>query len=181
VEIGKRVRKLRLQAGLTQEELAKRADLTKGFISQVENDATSPSITTLHGIVEALGTTLGAFFQEQPEAPKKVVYGRQDCVISRGSEGGFRLTFLIPRAHLNEMEPVLVSLDPGGCTEDTGGHEGAEFGYVLSGQVELKLAGETYRAGKDECFYYPANVEHQIINTGRKRAEILWVSCPPTF
>lgn len=181
MEIGKRIRQLRLQAGLTQEELANRADLTKGFISQVENDATSPSIATLGDIVEALGTDLARFFQSSPTAEKKVVFGKDDCVVSGESEGGFELTFLIPRAHLHEMEPVLVTLEPGGCTEPSDGHEGAEFGYLLGGQVELRLGAASYRVRKEECFYYLANTEHQLVNTGKRPAQILWVSCPPTF
>lgn len=181
MEIGKKIRQLRLQAGLTQEELANRADLTKGFISQVENDATSPSIATLGDIVAALGTTLGRFFQGSRDAPEKVVFGKADWVVSGESEEGFELTFLIPQAHRNELEPVLVTLEPGGSTEAAGGHEGAEFGYVLCGQVELRLAAASHRVRKDECFYYTADVEHQIVNTGKRRAQILWVSCPPTF
>jgi transcriptional regulator with XRE-family HTH domain len=181
VQIGKRIRQLRLQAGLTQEELANRADLTKGFISQVENDATSPSIATLGDIVSALGTDLARFFQPSVEAEKKVVFGKHDCVVSGESEGGFRLTFLIPRAHLHQMEPVMVTLAPGGCTEASGGHAGAEFGYVLAGEVELRLGASAYAVRREECFYYLADAEHQLVNNGKRQAQILWVSCPPTF
>jgi transcriptional regulator with XRE-family HTH domain len=181
VEIGKKIRKLRVQAGLTQEELANRADLTKGFISQMENDATSPSIATLEDIVAALGTNLADFFKGSPGTEKKVVFGREDWVVSGESEGGFELTFLIPQAHGNEMEPVLVTLGPGGATEATSGHEGEEFGYLLCGQVELHLGTLRHVIRKGECFYYGADVEHRIVNRGRREARILWVSCPPMF
>ncbi len=181
MEIGKRIRQLRLQAGLTQEELANRTDLTKGFISQVESDTTSPSIATLEDLVRALGTTLAEFFQDPPDRARKTVFGKEDWVVSGESEEGFELTFLIPEAHLHEMEPVLVTLEPGGSTAATGAHEGEEFGYVLSGQVELRVGEGAHRVRKDECFYYPADAEHRIVNTGKTRAQILWVSCPPSF
>ena len=63
MEIGVKIKQLRLQRGLTQEELASRTELTKGFISQLERDLTSPSIATLMDILEALGTDVASFFR----------------------------------------------------------------------------------------------------------------------
>lgn len=62
MDIGGKIRQLRIKNQLTLEELANRSELTKGFLSQVERNLTSPSIATLEDILEALGTTLGAFF-----------------------------------------------------------------------------------------------------------------------
>ena len=76
MSIGNRLKELRVLKGLTQEELADRAELSKGFISQVERDLTSPSIATLTDILQCLGTSLSEFFSEEPEEP--IVFGRQD-------------------------------------------------------------------------------------------------------
>ena len=65
MEIGQKIKQLRIQKGLTLEELASRSELTKGFLSQMERDLTSPSIATLNDILEALGTTLAEFFKEE--------------------------------------------------------------------------------------------------------------------
>ena len=62
--IGSKIRALRIKNGLTQEELANRSELSKGFISQVESEQTSPSIATLVDILECLGTNLRDFFNE---------------------------------------------------------------------------------------------------------------------
>lgn len=62
MEIGAKIRQLRITNQMTQEELADRAELSKGFISQIENDLTSPSITTLVDILQCLGTDLKTFF-----------------------------------------------------------------------------------------------------------------------
>ena len=64
MNIGEKIRRLRIKNALTQEELADRCELTKGFISQVERDLTSPSIATLVDILEGLGTNLKDFFNE---------------------------------------------------------------------------------------------------------------------
>ena len=67
MDIGNRLKDLRVLKGLTQEELADRAELSKGFISQVERNLTSPSIATLMDILQCLGLTIGEFFNEEPE------------------------------------------------------------------------------------------------------------------
>ena len=70
MELGDKIKQLRLQCDLTQEELANRCELSKGYISQLENDLTSPSIATLTDILTALGTTLKDFFTEEEEEEK---------------------------------------------------------------------------------------------------------------
>ena len=67
MEIGSKLKELRVLKGLTQEELADRAELSKGFISQLERELTSPSIATLMDILQCLGTTIGDFFNESPD------------------------------------------------------------------------------------------------------------------
>ena len=66
MDIGEKLRQLRLQRGLTQEEMADRCELSKGFISQVERNLASPSIATLTDMLECLGSSLPAFFAEKP-------------------------------------------------------------------------------------------------------------------
>ena len=64
MNIGAKIKELRVAKGLTQEELADRAELSKGFISQLERDLTSPSIVTLVDILQCLGVSVSAFFAE---------------------------------------------------------------------------------------------------------------------
>ena len=79
MEIGKKIKELRLRNNLTLEELASRSELTKGFLSQVERDLTSPSIATLEDILEALGTDLAHFFSE--EKNEQVVFRQSDFFV----------------------------------------------------------------------------------------------------
>ena len=67
MDIGNKLKELRVLKGLTQEELADRSELSKGFISQLERNLTSPSITTLMDILQCLGTSIGEFFNEAPD------------------------------------------------------------------------------------------------------------------
>ena len=72
MEIGEKLRRLRKEKQLTQEELANRCELSKGFISQLERDLTSPSLDSLNDILESLGTNLAEFFSEKKE--EKVLF-----------------------------------------------------------------------------------------------------------
>jgi len=181
--IGDKVKQLRCFHGLTQEELADRTDLSKGFISQLERDLTSPSIATLMDILEALGSNLPDFFSESTE--EKIVYSPKDTFvkISEGAEeeGGYELRWLIPNAQKNRIEPILVTLEAGARFEEHDAHEGEEFGYVLAGQVTIIIGERRVRAKKGDSFYFRPTARHWIENNGKRPAEILWVASPPTF
>jgi transcriptional regulator with XRE-family HTH domain len=178
VKIGQKLRKLRMADSLTQEELASRADLTKGYISQLENDATSPSISTLKDILDVLGVSISEFFAETPE--QQVVFGRDDLVIAI-DEDGVRVELLVPGAQNRTMDPALVILQPGEAMEEQAFHEGEEFGFVLAGRIELSLDGKAYTVRKNECFFFRSDRRHAVRNAGKGPARILWVVTPPTF
>ena len=76
MEIGSKIKELRVIKGLTQEELADRAELSKGFISQLERDLTSPSIATLADILQCLGVSVAEFFAE--DSDEQIVFGGED-------------------------------------------------------------------------------------------------------
>ena len=178
MEIGSKIRELRLKADLTQEELGDRCELTKGYISQLENDVTSPSIATLEDIVAALGTTLVELFSEsQPE--QSPVYRADDYFVKEND--GYVTHWLIHNGVINEMEPILVEIKAGCSTDSDNPHEGEEFGYVLSGSVVIHLGKKKYKANKGESFYYQANKEHYIENNTDRVARFIWVATPPTF
>ena len=162
---------------LTQEELANRCELSKGFISQLERDLTSPSISTLMDILECLGTNLKDFFNETTE--EKLVFGVNDYPVKESPESS--VTWLVPSAQKNSMEPIMVVLNPGCSTEVDNPHEGEEFGYVLSGSGVLHLGGKKVRLKKNASFYYRSGEPHFIENRGKKELRILWVSSPPSF
>ena len=178
MEIGNKVKRLRLQRGLTQEELAARTELSKGFISQLERDITSPSIATLMDILEALGTDVAAFFNEKPEA--KVVYEGEDMFLKEGDDG-VTIRWLVTDAQKNALEPILVTLPAGTSTDRDDPHEGEEFGYVLSGTVILFLGEKKHRVRKGDSFCFVPSSAHWLKNPGRSEARVLWVSTPPTF
>ena len=179
VKIGNKIRRLRLQRGLTQEELADRCELSKSFISLLERDLTSPSLDTLSDLLEILGSDLPTFFRKQDE---KLVFGAEDIFVKEDTEGmKGMIRWLIPSAQKNQMEPILVEMAPGGETAEDDPHEGEEFGYVLAGTIKIVLGDRTERVRKDESFYFRPNAPHKLINAGKSACRVLWVSTPPSF
>lgn len=178
MEIGKKIKNLRLFCNLTQNELADRCELTKGYISQIENDLTSPSIATLIDILSALGTDLKEFFSDIG-TNAKVSFNKNDFIEKSTEE--YVINWLVPNAQKNEMEPIKLNLKPDCATDEDVPHEGEEFGYVLRGEIVLILGKRKVKVRKGESFYYKSNVVHKICNQGRQEAEFIWVSTPPSF
>ena len=179
MDIGSKLKEIRTLKGLTQEELADRAELSKGFISQLERNLTSPSIATLTDILQCLGTTLGEFFNETPE--EQVVFGKADYFEKYDAELKNEIRWIIPNAQKNMMEPILITLEAGGSTYPDNPHEGEEFGYVISGRVWLHIGQAAYCVKKGEVFYFTSDKPHRLENRTNEKAVVLWVASPPTF
>lgn len=179
MQIGHKLKRLRLAKSFTQDELASRADLSKGFISQIENDTASPSIATLEDILDVLGTTLNEFFSDNNK--EKVVFPKEFRLLSPDSDDKVKIELLIPGSGKRKMDPVLVTINPNEETFKDPSHEGEELGFLLQGKINLNLDGETFCLKKGDCFYYSADKKHSIVNVGNNTAKILWVVTPPIF
>ena len=177
MKIGKKLKELRTQNGLTLEELANRSELTKGFLSQLERDLTSPNIAALENILEALGTNLADFFQSSKE--EKIVFHTFDFFVNEQDD--YTTEWIIPNAQKNRMEPILLTLNPGAKSQEIKAHEGEEFGYVLKGSVVLVIGNKKLKVKSKETFYVTGKEGHYLENISGKEAKILWVSTPPVF
>lgn len=179
MEIGAKIRGLRLQRGMTQEELADRCELTKGYISQLERDLASPSIATLQAMLDSLGSNLPAFFSESVDEP--VVFHEEDRYVKESADGAVRVGWIVPDAVKRTMESIVLELLPGAESDEDDPHAGEEFGMVLQGSVTLRLGGARHRLRKGDCFQFKPDREHALKNTGKVPAKVLWLSSPPSF
>lgn len=177
MDIGKKIKALRLRNDLTLEELASRSELTKGFLSQLERNLTSPSISTLEDLLEALGTNLAEFFQSEEE--EKIAFSTQDFFVDEKDE--YTIEWVIPNAQKNEMEPILLTLQPHQQSMEMRCHNGEEFGYVLKGNVMLVRGNKKYRLKAKETFYLDGKISHYLLNLGSSEAKVLWITTPPLF
>ena len=166
-DIGRRIRNHRNRNGLTQQELADRTELTKGFISQLERGQVSASVVTLMDLIECLGTTPAEFFKDEEE---QVVFTEKEYFEKLDEQGNSR-QWIVPTAQRFQMEPLLVVIQP---------HSSLD-GYLMSGRLNLWLGDKVYHIKSGESFYYQASQKHRIENSGSRPAKFLWISTPPEF
>lgn len=176
-DIGNKIKQLRIQKGLTLEELASRSELTKGFLSQLERDLTSPSITTLSDILEALGSSLSEFFREDKD--EKFIFREEDFFVDERES--YTVNWIVPNTQKNQMEPLLLELPQDGTSFEMQPHSGEEFGYVLKGTVQLICDDKRYTLREGETFYLHGRSFHLLRNDNKTTAKVLWVSTPPLF
>ncbi|MDD2259513.1 MAG: cupin domain-containing protein [Acholeplasmataceae bacterium] len=179
MDIGSKIKELRLENGLTQQELANRLELTKGYISQIERNISSPSLETFFSLLEVLGTNAQDFFSSQND--DQIVHNESDFFEQENVDLKHIISWIVPNALKYEMEPIIIEIKPGGSSEIDKPHAGEEFGYCLEGEVVLVLNKKRYLVKTGESFYYLANKEHFLINISEKKTKVLWISTPPMF
>lgn len=177
MDIGHKIKQLRVKNGLTLEELASRSELTKGFLSQLERNLTSPSISTLEDILEALGSSLSDFFKGEKD--EQTVFQKKDFFVDK--KGDCTINWIVPNTQKNHMEPILIEIPEGGKSFSVSPHGGEEFGYVIDGSAILIVGERRYSVKKGETFYMSGRDFHYIINEKKATAKIIWVSTPPLF
>ncbi len=177
MDFGKKIKQMRTLLNLTQEELANRCELTKSYISQLENNKTSPSLATLEVILEVLGTNFSDFFSEEKEP--QIVFTEEEQFVKNFD--GYDITWLVPTSQRLMMEPILMEISPHCQSLEDTPHDGQEFGYVLDGQVEIVYGNKVEKCKKGQAFYIETNKSHYLRNCSNRNARLIWVSTPPTF
>ncbi len=175
MEVGKKLRRLRRSKGLSLEELAERAGLTKGFLSQIERDKTSPSVAALKAILDVLGEDIATFFKDM-EVKEKNVFRKDERRALETNIPGVKIESPIPNLHYRELDPMIVFMDPGSEIEDESWDVEEAFGYVLKGTVKLMLNKSIYVLRKGDCFYIFPETTYKIKNDAKKEAEVLIVA-----
>ncbi|KXH79838.1 helix-turn-helix domain-containing protein [Sporosarcina sp. HYO08] len=175
MQIGSKIKSLRLKKGLTQEELGERTDLTKGYISQLERELNSPSIETLFSLLEVLGTTPKEFFDE-PKKNLKVVYTPDEQTTYTDDELKYSIRWLVPRSNENEMEPVFITFSSEGEFKRFEPSLAETFIYVLKGKIEIEIGDTTWLAVEGNACYYEASESHRIFNAHSGTSKFILVA-----
>jgi transcriptional regulator with XRE-family HTH domain len=176
LKIGEKIKSLRLASDLTQAELADRARLTKGFISQLENEQSSIQIDSLADLLDALGVSLAEFFSDTSD--EQIVFSPAER-IAIDNKGASKFEILVPGSTNNLMDPIMIELKPGEKLEKQEPLPGEQFGYVFQGTASLRINKKRYQVPRGHCFYFESNCEHQILNKGDSVVKLLWIATPP--
>lgn len=174
MQIGSRIKNLRLQKNLTQEELAERTDLTKGYISQVERDLSMPSLEVFFSILEVLGCTPKEFFDDEGQQ-QKVIYRKEEGNEFEDPEKGYLLKWLVPESNEKVMEPVELIFKKNGSFKQFPPSKAETFVIVKEGRLCLELGKSRYYADKGDVLYFRADKKHQLFNDADEESQALMV------
>jgi transcriptional regulator with XRE-family HTH domain len=143
--VGTHVRRLRAARGLSLRELARQTDFSASFMSQVENGQVSPSISSMEKIASALGVSMGEFFAAAAEGEGGLIVRAADRATIGSGWSSAELQALSPMKASQKLEPVLITLAPGGRSgKHPYPHPREEFAFVIDGQVRLTLGPEVH-------------------------------------
>nr|WP_246215984.1 cupin domain-containing protein [Microvirga makkahensis] len=175
--IGRRLRRLRTERKLTIAELAAKAGVSSGIISQIERGASSPSISTLVKINSALGVNLWQFFEDAPSpSSDKLHFVRRKDNRPRIVAGKMHLTkeLLSPSSSEN-LRFMILTLPPGAESEEMLSGPGDKGGYVMSGRVELTVGNEVAELFEGDSFQFKSTLPHKLENRHDAEAKLIWI------
>jgi len=178
MHLGKKIRDLRFRRGLTVQQLAELSGLSKGFISQVENERTSPSLATLRDLARALNTSVAYLVVEDDSAPHIV----RESDRLRGTNGVPIHVEILTAQPRRNLEMLMTTIPPGGSARtERDYHHGEECVVCLEGHVAV-IGGEhrvELRPG-DSC-HYDGRTPHAVENPGAGPARVLIAITPASF
>jgi transcriptional regulator with XRE-family HTH domain len=179
-DIGARLRELRRMHGLSQRELARRAGVTNGTISLIEQNRISPSLGSLKKVLDGFPISIADFLTLELRPRTRVFYQARELREIGGGPISFRLVGRDMRGRAIQMmhERYAPGADTG---EDMLSHSGEECGIIVSGLVELTVGGETRRLVAGDAYYFDSRLPHRFRNTGTIECVIVSACTPPSF
>ncbi|WLP90783.1 XRE family transcriptional regulator [Gordonia sp. NB41Y] len=175
--LGASIRSARKAAGMTMAEVARRADLSQPFLSQVENGNTAPSVINLHKIAQTLGTTAHALLEQGSRQPTTVIRSTDARRYNLGPSAIVR--FCLSGTRSLDCNEVTAGAHSGAEAATT--HAGEEFVYVISGTVRMNIDGVDHLLEPGDTVHFPATLSHQWFNDTDDEVRFLFVSTPPSF
>ncbi|HEY9088830.1 MAG TPA: cupin domain-containing protein [Anaerolineaceae bacterium] len=172
VDVGYRLRVLREERGVSMRSLARRSGLSANALSMIERGLTSPSVSTLSKLANALEVPIMAFFRKEPDR-QSVVYckanDRNRIDFTNGFWEGLGSEYFNGR-----LEAFLLTLDDGGASGPHGMiHTGYEFIFCLEGKVEYEVDGQIYQLEKGDSLIFAANMLHRWHNMSKKPSKLI--------
>jgi transcriptional regulator with XRE-family HTH domain len=184
LDLGARLRAERMRQGMSLREMARRLGISASALSQIETGKAQPSVSKLFDIVNLLGVSVDGLLAGR-DGPQ--------VVVGRGEEGFFSLQRADGHETLELESGVLwsrltagsfpgveflrVTYQPGACSSSEGSfmrHAGQEFGYLLSGHLQVDVGFDAYRLGPGDSISFPATTPHRLRNDGPEPAQAIW-------
>ena len=180
IDVGTHLKAVRQMYGLSQRELAKRAGVTNGLISLIEQNRVSPSVSSLKKVLDGIPMALADFFTLDLGGKPQVFFPREELA-NIGTES-VELKLVGGRLAKRSMSILHERYAPNADTgEEMLTHAGEEGGVVVRGKIELTVGGETRILAAGDAYYFKSSVPHRFRNLWREECEIVSASSPPSF
>jgi transcriptional regulator with XRE-family HTH domain len=180
IDVGARLRSVRITFGLSQRALARRAGVTNGLISLIEQNRVSPSVSSLKKVLDGVPMTLAEFFTLDMSAAPQSFFSAAELTELGNEQVSLRL--VAAQRPGRQLTVLHERYAPGAETGDEMlTHRGEEGGVVVRGRIELTLAGVTRVLNVGEAYYFSSHLPHRFKNAGREPCEIISASTPASF
>jgi transcriptional regulator with XRE-family HTH domain len=180
LDVGAHLRTVRTMYGLSQRELAKRAGVTNGLISLIEQNRVSPSVSSLKKVLDGIPMSLAEFFTLDLSASPQVFF-KGDELVDLGDRS-VSLRLVAARRPNRAMAVMHEHYAPGADTgTDMLRHAGEEGGVIVRGRIELTIGGDSRVLGPGDAYYFTSAIPHRFRNLGSEPCEIISAATPPTF
>lgn len=179
--VGEQIRELRKVRGLTLQQVADAADISIGYLSQIERNQTKLPIGVLKRVSDTLGVNMNWFFhvQDLPSPEKNVVVRAHNRRKLTFTGLGIEEELLSPNLS-GPLEMLLSTIEPGADSGDYS-HDGVEAGFVMSGRLDLWVSGEFFQLNQGDSFSFKSTDVHRCANSGEEPAKVIWVITPPHY
>jgi transcriptional regulator with XRE-family HTH domain len=180
IDVGTHLKAVRQMYGLSQRELAKRAGVTNGLISLIEQNRVSPSVSSLKKVLDGIPMLLADFFTMDLGGQPQVFFRREELSDIGTASVELRLVGgrLAKRSMSILHQRYAANADTG---EEMLTHAGEVGGVIVKGRIELTVGGESRVLGPGDAYYFKSSLPHRFRNIGREECEIVSASAPPTF
>ena len=180
LDVGAHLKAVRQMYGLSQRELAKRAGVTNGLISLIEQNRVSPSVSSLKKVLDGIPMALADFFTLDLGGKPQVFFPREEMA-NMGS-ANVELRLVGGRLGQRGMSILHEHYAPNADTgEEMLTHAGEQGGVIVKGKIELTVGGESRVLGAGDAYYFKSSMPHRFRNVGREECEIVSASTPPRF
>jgi len=177
--LGTNIRQARVSRKLTISEVARRADITRSLLSQIENNKANPSINTLMAIAKALQVPIGSFFDDNNHLDNPVVRAGERKVLK--TRNGISYFLLTPEPSKHSIEFLYNIFEKGSSTEIFYSHQGEECGIVLEGRLKVDTDSDQYILEAGDSIILLSSKPHKLTNASTGKTIAIWANSPPSW
>lgn len=175
VKVGERLRRLRKERGWKLEDLAERTNLSRAYLSRLENGERQPSLSTLFHIAQAYGIAFSSLFESEPEIESGVIIRAAEAPVRRGN--GLFYASLSKGSWAFNLHPIRIVVPVERKEGEVYQHEGEQWLYVVSGRLGLEMGDEEFVLESGDAAHFSADNPHRLKALGGRDTEIILVAC----